>query len=177
MGKGFLGLQSDEETMAKDRAGNGTSPEAVISIIGPGMKVVGDCDTDGTIRIDGHVDGTVRAGKAVVVGKDGFVDGDIHTQDAVVSGRIEGTLTAESRLELQATCRIEGEVFARRMQLEEGAILNGNIQMGEEAASRESSAGSDVGRRHRVRGTTVESGSGPPDVEEQGAQVEAIAEV
>lgn len=116
--------------MARDRAGNGTSPEAVISIIGPGMKVVGNCETDGTIRIEGHIQGSVHAGKAVVVGKDGLVDGDIKTQDAVISGRVVGTLVAESRLELQATCRIEGDVRARRMQLEEGAVLNGTVDMG-----------------------------------------------
>ena len=117
--------------MAKEKSGNGTPPETFISIIGPGMHVIGECETDGTIRIEGTVQGAVRAGKAVVVGKDGVVDGDLFTQDAVVSGRVRGTLVAESRLELQATCIIEGEVRARRMQLEEGAILNGTVRMGE----------------------------------------------
>lgn len=115
--------------MARDRSGNATPSEAVISIIGPGMKVVGDCETDGTVRIEGVVEGAVKAGKAVVVGKDGRVQGDITTQDAVISGTVQGTLSAESRLELQATARIEGEVRARRMQLEEGAVLNGTVQM------------------------------------------------
>ena len=117
--------------MAKDRNSNGAPPETVISIIGPGMQVIGECHTDGTIRIEGTVQGTVRAGKAVVVGRDGVVDGEVFTQDAVISGRVRGGLVAESRLELQATCRIDGDVRARRMQLEEGAILNGTIQMGE----------------------------------------------
>jgi len=117
--------------MAKERAGSGAPPETVISIIGPGMHVVGECTTDGTLRIEGSVQGSVRAGKAVVVGKEGAVEGEVFTQDAVISGRVIGTLVAESRLELQATCRIEGEVRARRMQLEEGAILNGIVQMGE----------------------------------------------
>jgi cytoskeletal protein CcmA (bactofilin family) len=118
--------------MAKDRPlPIPTSGETVISIIGPGMRLVGDIETDGTVRIEGSVEGTVRAGKAVVIGKDGSVDGTVHTQDAVISGRLTGTLTAESRLELQSTSRIDGEVFARRMQLEEGAELNGTIHMGE----------------------------------------------
>ena len=117
--------------MAKERSGNGTPPETFISIIGPGMLVVGECQTDGTIRIEGTVQGAVRAGKAVVVGKDGVIDGDVFTQDAVISGRVCGTLIAESRLELQATCIMEGEVRARRMQLEEGAVLNGTVRMGE----------------------------------------------
>ena len=105
--------------------------ESVISIIGPGMKVTGDCETEGTLRIEGTVEGTVRAGKAVVVGKDGVVDGDIATQDAVIGGRVTGTVIAESRLELQATCVIDGEIRARRIKLEEGGKLNGKVQTGE----------------------------------------------
>ncbi len=117
--------------MARDRAANGTAPEDVISIIGPGMQVVGDCVTTGSLRIEGAVQGSVRAGKAVVVGKEGFVDGDIETQDAVISGRVVGTLTIASRLELHATCRVEGTIRARRMQLDEGAALDGQIMVGE----------------------------------------------
>jgi len=119
--------------MAKDRGVRPSPPEQVISIIGPGMRIVGDCDTDGAVRIEGMVQGNIRAGKAVVVGKEGTVEGDIFTQDAVISGTVKGTLRAESRLELQSTSRIEGEVLAGRMQLEEGAILNGTIQMGKGA--------------------------------------------
>lgn len=117
--------------MARDRTPNGTASEDVISIIGPGMKVVGDCVTTGSLRIEGAVQGAVRAGKAVVVGKEGFVDGDIETQDAVISGRVVGTLTISSRLEVQSTCHIEGTIRAKRMQLEEGASIEGQIMVGE----------------------------------------------
>lgn len=117
--------------MARDRQPHTAPSDSVISIIGAGMQVVGDCTTDGTLRIEGTVQGTVKAGKAVVVGKDGLVDGHVETQDAVIGGRITGSLQAASRLELQATAVVDGEVRARRMQLEEGAILNGNVTMGE----------------------------------------------
>lgn len=110
---------------------NGATPETVISIIGPGMKIVGDCITDGTVRIEGKIEGSVKAGKAVVVGKEGTIEGSIDTQDAVIAGTVQGTVTAASRLELQASCKIDGEIHARRMQLEEGAILNGKVKMGE----------------------------------------------
>lgn len=121
------------EPMAKDKEQTSSQPsrEGVISIIGPGMRVTGDCDTEGTLRIEGTVEGTVRAGKAVVVGKDGIVQGDVFTQDAVIGGRVTGTVIAESRLELQATCVIEGEIRARRIKLDEGGKVNGKVQMGE----------------------------------------------
>jgi len=117
--------------MSRDRGVKPSPPEQVISIIGPGMRVVGDCDADGAIRVEGTVQGNIRAGKAVVVGKGGVVDGDIFTQDAVIAGTVKGVLRVESRLEIQATSRIEGEIIAPRMQLEEGAMLNGTVQMGE----------------------------------------------
>jgi cytoskeletal protein CcmA (bactofilin family) len=103
----------------------------VISIIGPGMRVVGDCETDGTLRIEGTVEGTVRAGKAVVIGKDGSVKGDVVTQDAIIGGHVTGAVVAESRLELQATCSVDGEVRARRIKLDEGGRINGTVQTGE----------------------------------------------
>ena len=119
--------------MVKNDSNGGIQPgrEGVISIIGPGMKVTGDCESEGTLRIEGNVEGTVRAGKAVVVGKDGVVDGDITTQDAVIGGRVTGSIVAESRLELQATCVIEGEIQARRIKLEEGGTVNGKVQIGD----------------------------------------------
>jgi cytoskeletal protein CcmA (bactofilin family) len=128
-----FGKSEKGDTMAKDKEQATAQPQrdGVISIVGPGMKVTGDCDTEGTLRIEGVVEGTVRAGKAVVVGKDGVVQGDIVTQDAVIGGRVTGTVTAESRLELQATCLIEGEIRARRIKLDEGGKVNGKVQMGE----------------------------------------------
>ncbi len=120
--------------MARDRV-IPTPQDTVISIIGPGMSVVGDCETDGTLRIEGRVEGTIRAGKAVVVGKEGVVEGHVFTQDAILAGRIAGTVHAASRLEVQATARIDGEVHARRMQLEEGAVINGTLSMGEKAVA------------------------------------------
>lgn len=117
----------------RERTGaSGRAPgEGAISIIGPGMRIVGDLDTDGTVRVEGTVEGTIRAGRAVVLGTDGEVVGDVYTQDAVIGGRIRGRLTTENRLELQGTSVIEGEIRARsqHLQLHEGARFNGQIKM------------------------------------------------
>src|SRR5690606_29629778 len=75
--------------------------ESAISIIGPGMHIQGDITTDGTVRVEGSVEGTIRAGKAVVLGKEAEIRGHVYTQDAVIGGRITGLVVAESRLELQ----------------------------------------------------------------------------
>jgi len=123
--------RADKAAMAKERPPPPSVAEGVISIVGPGMKVLGDLETEGTLRIEGAVKGTVRAAKAVVIGKEGSVEGDVHAHDAVIAGRVTGRVVVGSRLELQATSRLEGEVFAQRLQLEEGAVVNGPVSMGE----------------------------------------------
>jgi cytoskeletal protein CcmA (bactofilin family) len=120
-----------EAGMARENTVPQQAHENAISIIGPGMRVVGDCDTEGTIRIEGLVQGTVRASKAVVIGKDGTVEGDVLTQDAVIGGKVTGSVVAESRLELQATCVVDGEIRARRIKLDEGGRVNGTVHTGE----------------------------------------------
>jgi cytoskeletal protein CcmA (bactofilin family) len=132
------------------------SREGVISIIGPGMQVVGDCRTEGTLRVEGSVKGTIHAGKAVVLGKDGVVDGDIATQDAVVGGRVTGSIVAESRLELQASCHVEGEIRARRLKLEEGGKVNGTVHVGDVTAGR---AGATSGSLAGAPATATPAGS------------------
>jgi cytoskeletal protein CcmA (bactofilin family) len=109
----------------------GVSGEASISIIGPGMNIIGNLSTDGTVRVEGRIEGTVRAGKAVLIGKGGEVVGDILTQDAVIGGRVHGTILAESRLEIQATSVIDGQIRVRtgHLVMEEGAVHNGQTQM------------------------------------------------
>lgn len=116
--------------MAKNRSVAPPPQDGIISIIGTGMRIVGDCETTDTIRIDGVVEGSVRAEKAVKIGKEGRVTGDITTQDAVIAGAVKGALQIHSRLELQATCRIDGEVKAARLHLEEGGVVNGMLAVG-----------------------------------------------
>lgn len=128
------GKERAQTEMAKENPAAQAAHENAISIIGPGMRVVGDCETEGTIRIEGTVKGTIRAAKAVVIGKDGSVQGDVYTQDAVIGGRVTGAIVAESRLELQATCSIQGEIQARRIKLDEGGRINGTVQTGEVTA-------------------------------------------
>lgn len=126
--------KTEEKPTPRERAGAAlrmTPGESAISIIGPGMHIQGDVTTDGTVRVEGTVEGTIRAGKAVVLGKEGEIRGNVFTQDAVVGGRITGTVVAESRLELQSTSHVDGEIRARaeHLQLDEGARFNGQIQM------------------------------------------------
>jgi cytoskeletal protein CcmA (bactofilin family) len=106
------------------------SPGA-LSIIGPGMRVVGDITADGVVKIEGTVVGTVRAGRQVLVAKGGEVEGDVITREAIIGGEVRGTVVAEERVEIQASSVVHGDVTSRRLLVHEGGEINGVVRMGE----------------------------------------------
>lgn len=133
MNFGWMAARQGDD-MPRERQTQGHATDGGLSIIGPGMTVVGDLVTDGTLRVEGRIEGNVRVAGTVVIGKDGVVTGEIVAQDAVVSGTVDGSLTARSRIEVHASARVAGDLRARSMQLDEGAILNGSLAMGPEQA-------------------------------------------
>lgn len=145
--------------MQKNRTDEPKELGDVVSIIGPGMKIVGDCSSDGTIRVEGKVEGSVNAGKSVVVGKDGVVKGDIATQDAIIAGTVDGSVTAESRVELQASCRVQGDIRSRRVKLDEGGQVDGQLHMGASATTRSSSSAGSSSAASSSSGSSSPGGS------------------
>ena len=148
--------------MSKNKADVPRELGDVVSIIGPGMKVVGDCTSDGTIRVEGRVEGSVKAAKSVVVGEDGMVKGDIVTQDAIIAGRVNGSVSAESRIELQASCRVQGDIRSRRVKLDEGGQVDGQLHMGAKGSPTEEQPA------HRTPQT---GGEKPASVQQQPAKL------
>ncbi|MEE8608094.1 MAG: polymer-forming cytoskeletal protein [Nitrospiraceae bacterium] len=106
------------------------SPEAksLVSTIGPGLRVIGDCISDGVIRIAGRVEGGIKAAE-VVVEKGGRVQGDIQTQNLIVAGQVSGNIAARGRAEFEASCQVEGDILSPRIKMEEGGRIDGRLNM------------------------------------------------
>jgi cytoskeletal protein CcmA (bactofilin family) len=112
--------------------------ESALSIIGSGMRVVGDITADGVVKIEGTVIGTVRAGRQVLVAKGGEVEGDVITREAIIGGEVRGTVVAAERVEIQTASVVHGDITSKRLLVHEGGEINGVIRMGEGAAAEES---------------------------------------
>ncbi|HXQ28457.1 MAG TPA: polymer-forming cytoskeletal protein [Gemmatimonadales bacterium] len=121
--------------------GQRTDSESTLSIIGTGMRVVGDITADGVVKIEGTVVGTVRAGRQVLVAKGGEVEGDVIAKEAIIGGEVRGTVVAQERAEIQSSSVIHGDVTCKRLLVQEGGEINGVVRMGETATdSREDGA-------------------------------------
>lgn len=108
-----------------------TTAEAGLSIIGSGMRVVGDISAEGVVKIEGTVVGTVQAGRQVLVAKGGLVEGDVVTREAIIGGEVRGGIQASERVELQTTSVVHGDLVTQRLLVQEGGEINGVLRMGE----------------------------------------------
>lgn len=99
------------------------------SIIASDMNVIGDLETQGMVRVEGRVRGTVRVGSQVLVAEGAVIEGDLHTQEAVIAGQVSGAIHARERVELQATATVLGDILTPRISIIEGARVTGEVKM------------------------------------------------
>jgi cytoskeletal protein CcmA (bactofilin family) len=100
-----------------------------ISILAAGTRVSGELEVDGVIKIEGCVEGTVKAQGQVLVVKGGKVEGDIIARQVVIGGEVKGGIMADERVEVQATSVVNGDITTPQITVLEGGKINGNIHM------------------------------------------------
>jgi cytoskeletal protein CcmA (bactofilin family) len=118
-------------TEAAAREGSRSVPrEAALSVIATGTTIVGELNSDGVVKVEGTVMGSVRADRQVLVAKGGRIEGDVYTREAVVGGEIRGSILADERVGVQASSIIEGDITTQRILVHEGGEVNGHVRMG-----------------------------------------------
>ena len=112
--------------------------EGGLSIIGAGMTIIGDVETDGVVKVEGRVKGSVRAAQQILLAPGGMVEGNLETKEAIIGGEVKGTVRADDRVEVQASSTIQGDIITARIAILEGGQVNGEIKMGgQESGARE----------------------------------------
>ena len=111
-----------------------TLPEAGLSVIAAGMKIVGDIESTGVVKIEGIVEGAVRVARQLLLGRQGTVHGDIRAHEVVIGGTVVGTIVADERVEIQGTSTVQGDIHTKSIVVLEGGVINGTVRMGDNAA-------------------------------------------
>ena len=111
-------------------AKNGTSASSSVNLIGVGTSIEGEIKSEGDIRIDGQINGTVISNAKIVVGTTGRVEGDLLCQSADISGKIKGKVKVGGLLFLKGQADITGNISSSKLVVEGGAVFNGTCTMG-----------------------------------------------
>ena len=108
--------------------------EAPMSIISSGMKITGDIECAGVVKIDGRIEGSVTGARQVLLGRGGGVKGNVMAEEVVIGGVVDGAVMASERLELQGTAIVNGDIETKSVIVLEGARINGVVRMADAAA-------------------------------------------
>ena len=95
-----------------------------------GTKIIGDIESHGNIRLDGDMIGNVNSQSKVVLGQTCMMEGKLTAQNAEISGQLNGTIQVSDKLILKATAVVNADVVYGKIEIEDGAVLNGTLKIG-----------------------------------------------
>ena len=99
------------------------------AFIDQGSEFEGKLSFKDTVRIDGCFRGEITSQNTLVVGETGEIMATVRSCSVIVSGTVTGNIFASERLVLHKSARVEGDIEAGSIAIEEGAVLNGRITM------------------------------------------------
>jgi len=108
-----------------------------LSIVARDMTITGDMETEGVVKVEGRVNGKIRATSQIIISPGATIEGDLHTKEAVIAGEVLGTIRAADRVELQATAMVRGDIFTPRISVLEGGRVSGEVNMTDSALEAE----------------------------------------
>jgi len=123
-------IQNSYSMFNKMMVKNNTTESSSVNIIGAGTIIDGDITTNGDMRIDGSLKGSINVKGKLVVGISGNIDGEIICQNADVSGTIKGKIAVSELLSLKASSKLTGDIITNKIAVEPGATFSGSCSMG-----------------------------------------------
>ena len=131
------------------------------AVIGPSISIVGEVKGKEDLLIQGQIDGTVDLkDQSVTIGPEGRVKADITGRVVAVEGEVDGNLHAEEQVVLRSSAKVQGDITAPRVVLEDGASFRGLVDMGDPDDPEKSAVGGSALQTSKA--------SDPPDVKPSG---------
>lgn len=116
------------KTKSQDKAQNKAQARGLValSVIARDAHILGALVSDGSIDLDGTVDGNIRC-HALTVRKNGNIKGDVNVDALHVYGKINGIINAKN-VHLYADCYVEGIIMHEGLIIEDGAFMDGKCK-------------------------------------------------
>lgn len=102
----------------------------VSAFVGEGVEFKGVISYQGTVRIDGQLEGEIHTDGVLIVGKTAVIDAKVEAGTIICQGRIIGNIIARDKIQLMSPAVLNGSVRTPSLSMEEGVLFNGTCEMG-----------------------------------------------
>jgi cytoskeletal protein CcmA (bactofilin family) len=135
----LAGTAAKELTVSdKDRLEGGEVD--VQAYLGKGSRVSGKLNFQGTVRVDGQVEGEIAAQDTLIVGERAVVTAQISGATVIIRGKVTGDINARKRVEIRAPGRLFGNIVTPSLVIHDGVIFEGHCSMASGAEVRSAEA-------------------------------------
>src|SRR5512135_3445283 len=120
------------------KKGSGTPEQAEITaFLGKGTEFKGVLSFEGTIRVDGKVDGEIISKDTLIASDGAFLQGEIAVGTLILSGKVVGNINAGQKVHLLAPANVQGNIKTPKLIIEEGVTFDGKCEMAAEKKASE----------------------------------------
>ena len=133
------------------------SPSTYITQVRYGSMISGNMKSAHSIRVDGYVTGNLISGEKIIIGSHGEIGGNLSGTDITIDGYVNGDVLASGLLHLSKTAKIFGKIYAKHISVENGAEMNGKINVGSEVEMPELNSSSPSRSTQKITFTTTTS--------------------
>ena len=98
--------------------------------LGKGSRVEGRLTFEGSVQIDGQVEGEIYAHDSVIIGDSAVISAQIQAEVVVIKGKVTGDIAGRKRVELRAPGKLSGNITTPSLVIHEGVFFEGHCSMG-----------------------------------------------
>lgn len=105
-------------------------PASRVAMIGKGIRIAGEVRADCSLKIEGRVEGrSIQCSDEIEIAESGEVTAKIIGKVVKIAGLVSGDIGGSEKVLITRTGRVQGNIIAPRVQLEDGALFRGSIDM------------------------------------------------
>jgi len=106
------------------------SAASKVAMIGQGISVSGDVTANSNLKVEGLIEGrSVQSSQDVEVSEMGKVTANVMAKVVKIAGEVSGDIAGSEKVMISRTGRVQGNIVSPRVQLEDGAVFRGSIDM------------------------------------------------
>lgn len=99
------------------------------TVVGPSVKIQGDLNSEGGIRVEGQVTGKIKTTQNFYAAQGARIVADISAGNAVIGGEVQGNIKVSGQLILESSGRVTGDIACSVLRVEDGAVFTGKCSM------------------------------------------------
>lgn len=103
--------------------------EQITSLISRNNKIYAEIEGTENLNVEGYIKGSIKLNGDLTIESSGFVKAEVEAVNVIIKGEVIGNVVAMEHLEIQASGKMTGDIYAKSIDIKEGSSFDGRSHM------------------------------------------------